>query len=620
LQTPLFVNNVFNPEADQIENAEEVLRRVFGFAQFRQLQKEVIAHVLSGNNAVVLMPTGAGKSLCYQIPALVREGVGIVVSPLIALMRDQVDALRQAGVRAGYLNSSLSFDEARSVESDMRAGKLDLIYVAPERLMMDSFLEFLENTRISLFAIDEAHCVSQWGHNFRPEYAQLSILRQRFANVPIIALTATADGPTRKDISERLNLADAKLFTTGFDRPNIHYRVEDRQDAKLQLLSLIRDEFAEESGIVYCQSRNKVDMVAKWLGERGIKALPYHAGMDAGARERHQNRFIREENIVMVATIAFGMGIDKPNVRFVAHLDLPRTLEAYYQETGRAGRDGLASIAWMSYGLSDVIETKFRISSSELDDRQKRIELQKFEALLGFCESVSCRRSVLLKYFGDQPPERCGNCDRCQNPAKSWDGTIAAQKALSAVYRTGGKFGVAYLVDVLTGNKTTRVQQWGHHELKTFGVGADLSKSDWHAIFRQLVASGFLSVDIEGHGGIQLNRHSQAILKGERTVYLRELTKPKLQQKIERVKSPSAELHEEDEALWQSLRERRLSISRDERVPPYVIFHDTTLKAMAASRPTTLEELARIPGVGTRKLERYGRIFLDLVAEHSEKR
>jgi ATP-dependent DNA helicase RecQ len=515
------------------------------------------------------------------------------------------------------LNSSLPPGEAREREEGLRRNQYELVYVAPERVMMDSFQHLLARIEVALFAIDEAHCVSQWGHNFRPEYAELSILHKRFPKVPMIALTATADNATRKDIFDRLGLTDAKMFVSGFDRPNINYRVVDKNSPKNQLLAFIKSEYSNDSGIVYCQSRNKVEEIAAWLSTEGLSAVPYHAGLDARIREKHHVRFIQEENVVVVATIAFGMGINKPNVRFVAHLDLPRTLEAYYQETGRAGRDGLPAAAWMTYGLSDVVETKYRILSSELDERQKRIEFQKFEALLGFCESVRCRRSVLLSYFGEARDVSCNNCDLCTTPIKTWDGTTAAQKALSAVYRTGQQFGVGYLIDVLLGKKTERIGQYRHDQIKTFGVGKDLQTGDWHAIFRQLVAAGYLSVDLEGHGGLRLHKRAESLLKGEEKILFRELVKIKESKKAAKAaKSSNSDILTDDQQeLWQILRDKRLALSREQNVPPYIIFHDTTLLEMIHRRPTSLLEMSKLPGVGDSKLQKYGQIFLDVLAE-----
>jgi ATP-dependent DNA helicase RecQ len=594
--------------------ALDVLRSVFGYESFRGQQEAVIEHLIGGGDALVLMPTGGGKSLCYQIPALVRPGLGVVVSPLIALMKDQVDALRQAGVRAAYLNSSLAPGEARAVEEQVREGSLDLLYVAPERLVMPHCLDMLGRQRVALFAIDEAHCVSQWGHNFRPEYRQLTILHDRFPEVPRVALTATADGPTRKDIVERLQLGQARVFVAGFDRPNIAYRVVDKRDARQQLLEFLRTEHPQDAGIVYCMTRRKVDEVADFLSSRGRLALPYHAGLDAETRQRHQDRFLDDEGVIVVATVAFGMGIDKPNVRFVAHLDVPRSLEAYYQETGRAGRDGLAADAWMTYGLADVVQLKQMVQSSELDERQKRVDLQKLDSLLGYCETATCRRQVLLNYFGDTLPGPCGNCDVCLNPVRRWNGTIAAQKALSAVYRTGQRFGAQHLIDVLTGKSTERVKEWGHDAIKTFGVGADIARGTWQAIFRQLVAGGYLSVDIEGHGGLHFGPRAAAVVKGEEQVELRETpaeTAPR--RSAPRRSAAPAELEGEEARLFEHLRALRLELARDQGLPPYVIFHDATLVEMARTRPATLDQMAAIPGVGKSKLERYGERFLAAV-------
>jgi len=592
---------------------KHILHQVFGFNTFRGRQEEIITHVIAGKNAVVLMPTGGGKSLCYQIPALVRHGTAIVVSPLIALMKDQVDSLEQAGIKAAFLNSSLLPQEARKIEERLHRGQIDLLYVAPERVMTQSFQDLLREIQIAIFAIDEAHCVSQWGHNFRPEYAELSILHSRFPWVPVIALTATADGPTRNDIFERLGLKDAKLFVSGFDRPNITYRIVDKNNAKSQLLHLIKQEHVSDAGIVYCQTRKRVEDTAQWLAHQGLLALPYHAGLESDIRERNHLRFIREEGVVMVATVAFGMGIDKPNVRFVAHLDVPRSLEAYYQETGRAGRDGLPATAWMTYGLADVVETKARIQSSELDDRQKRIELQKFEALLGYCESLSCRRAILLKYFGEEPSSNCGNCDTCIKPPESWDGTQAAQKALSAVYRTGQTFGAGHLTDILIGKVTPKVKEWNHNQIKTFGVGVEYSKTQWYAIFRQLVAAGYLCVDIEGHGALKFNQSSGALLKGETNIRLRKVVDQPIKSK--EPARPDKNVSNDDTQLWEDLRYRRLLLSREQNVPPYVIFHDSTLLEMLKRRPKTLAQMSDIPGVGAAKLERYGQIFLEVIAD-----
>ena len=597
------------------DRALAVLRSVFGYDSFRGHQAEVIEHVVAGGDALVLMPTGGGKSLCYQIPALIRPGLGVVVSPLIALMKDQVDALRQAGVRAAALNSSLPPGEASEIERAMLEGNLDLLYIAPERLTMPRTLDLLQRVRVALFAIDEAHCVSQWGHDFRPEYRALSILHERFARVPRIALTATADAVTRRDIAERLGLAEARVFASGFDRPNIRYRVVAKHEQRAQLLAFIEAEHPSDAGIVYCRTRDKVEEVAAWLTEKGQIALPYHAGLDAAIRTRNQERFLREEGVVIVATVAFGMGIDKPNVRFVAHLDAPKSLEAYYQETGRAGRDGLPADAWMTYGMADVTALLGMLIRSDLDETQKRIERQKLNALLGFCETASCRRQVLLGYFGEREHPPCRNCDSCLEPPRSWDGLVVAQKALSAVARTGERFGVEYLTDVLLGNRTERVGQFGHDRLKTFGVGTELDKRQWRSVFRQLVAQGHLDVDIEGHGGLRLGETAREVLRGEIAVPLREEAARRPRVARARASQPAGEIAAgPDEELWQRLRAKRLELARGQGVPPYVIFHDATLLEMVHRRPLDRAAMALIPGVGRSKLERYGDIFLELIS------
>ncbi|HZS81530.1 MAG TPA: DNA helicase RecQ [Stellaceae bacterium] len=599
------------------DSARAVLRRVFGYESFRGQQEEIIEHVVAGGDCLVLMPTGGGKSLCYQIPALVRPGVGIVVSPLIALMKDQVDALRQAGVRAAALNSALAPGEAAAVERDMRQGALDLVYVAPERLVTPRCLDLLGAARIALFAIDEAHCVSQWGHDFRPEYRQLSVLHERFPQVPRIALTATADGPTRRDILERLKLDEARIFAAGFDRPNIRYRVVPKRDAKAQLLAFIAEEHPSDAGIVYCQTRRKVEEVADWLTLKGRLALPYHAGLEAAVRQRHQDRFLKEEGVVIVATVAFGMGIDKPNVRFVAHLDAPKSLEAYYQETGRAGRDGLPADAWMTYGMSDVMALVGLLQATDIDERQRRIERQKLDALLGYCETAGCRRQVLLGYFGERQHPPCGNCDTCLEPVTIWDGLVAAQKALSAVFRTGQRFGVQHLVDVLLGKMTDRIRQFGHDRIKTFGIGTELGKQEWQSVFRQLVAQGHLAVDVEGHGGLYLGETAPSVLRGEVPVSLRkeaEAGRGRRRGLREAGGTPAGALSPEEDRLWRRLRAKRLDLAHEQGVPPYVIFHDATLMEMVRRRPGSLAALAQIPGVGRSKLERYGEMFLAAIA------
>ena len=599
--------------------ALEVLRTTFGFDDFRLHQRAVIEQVLGGGDAVVLMPTGGGKSLCYQIPAMVRPGVGVIISPLIALMQDQVSALIQLGVRAAVLNSTLTWEEASRVERAMLEGDLDLVYMAPERLMGERTLDLLGRAPLALFAIDEAHCVSQWGHDFRPEYLQLSVLEERFPGVPRLALTATADPPTRKDIVSRLKLSAARLFVSGFDRPNICYRVSTRDNAHESLHRFIHAHHRGDAGIVYCLSRAKTERTAAWLQERGLKALPYHAGMTKEDRRRNQERFIKEEGVIIVATIAFGMGIDKPNVRFVAHLNLPRSMEAYYQETGRAGRDGLPANAWMAYSLQDVILHRQMVDGSEADEAQKRIEHQKLGAMLGYCEVTSCRRQVLLRSLGEALPEPCGNCDTCMEPVDAFDGTVAAQKALSAVVRTGERFGVGYLVAVLTGKDDERIARFGHDRLPTYGVGEDMTGVEWRSVYRQLIAAGVLRVDLEGYGGLHLTPEAWPILRGDRAVELRK-DKPRKQPKPKRRRgavAASAELSSpEDEALFEALRAHRLSLAREHEVAPYVIFHDTTLLAMVEHRPADLEVMGTLNGVGVKKLERYGEGFLGVIRNH----
>ena len=600
--------------------ALDILNNVFGYPAFRGQQQEIVDHVVRGGDALVLMPTGGGKSLCYQIPALARPGVAIVVSPLIALMRDQVDALRQLGVKAAYLNSTLDWREAAEVERAAERGELDLLYVAPERLVTPRFLELLDRSRLALIAIDEAHCVSQWGHDFRPEYLQLSILHERFPQVPRIALTATADAQTRADIANRLALTEARQFVASFDRPNITYRVVPKDNERRQLLDFIRRHHPEDAGIVYCMSRGKVEDVANWLADQGLDALPYHAGLELSVRQGNQDRFIKGEGVVMVATIAFGMGIDKPNVRFVAHLDAPRSLEAYYQETGRAGRDGLPADAILFYGMADVVQLRQMMEGSDGSAQFKRTERQKLDALLGFCESARCRRQVLLTYFGEDGHGPCGNCDTCFTPAETWDGTVAAQKALSAVYRTGQRFGVGHLVDVLRGAATEKVVRFGHDRIKTFGVGQDIPKGEWQTIFRQLVAFGYLTADPEGHGGLVLTEAAQAVLKGQETLRLRKDPSAD-QRRASRGRSGSRgeapALPPADDALWHALKAVRLELARAQGVPPYVIFHDATLMEMVRARPRDLTGLGLLPGVGGRKLERYGATFLAAIREHS---
>jgi ATP-dependent DNA helicase RecQ len=592
----------------------EVLRDTFGYAAFRDGQGEVVDHVVAGGDALVLMPTGSGKSLCYQIPSLVRRGTGIVVSPLIALMQDQVAALTQLGVRAAFLNSTQDADAARATERALLAGELDLLYVAPERLTTSRCLDLLDRTQLALFAIDEAHCVSQWGHDFRPEYLQLSLLHERFPQIPRIALTATADPQTRAEIIARLGLADARVFVSSFDRPNIRYTIVDKEDARAQLLRFIEDEHRGEAGIVYCLSRRKVDETAAWLVSEGIPALPYHAGMDTPARTAHQARFQREEGLVMAATIAFGMGIDKPDVRFVAHLDLPKSVEGYYQETGRAGRDGSPADAWMAYGLADVVQQRRMIDLSDASDEYKRVSVAKLDALLGLCETAGCRRVRLLDYFGEASMP-CGNCDTCLAPPETYDATSAAQKALSAIYRTGQRFGAVHLIDVLRGKAGARITRWEHDKLSVFGIGEDVDETAWRGVFRQLVAMGYARVDHEAHGALRLTEASRPVLKGTQQVSMRRrVTRVRPTRRPRSGSVLAAELSAADSALLDRLKAWRLTESRTQSVPAFVILHDKTLAEIARLRPPDLVALRGIAGIGATKLERYGPALIGIVA------
>ena len=592
----------------------DVLQEVFGYDSFRGQQAEIIDHVIAGNDALVLMPTGGGKSLCYQVPALCRPGTAVIVSPLIALMKDQVDALNQLGVKAAFINSTLAPDAAREIETRAVDGDIDLLYVAPERFASDRFLNLLDRISISLFAIDEAHCVSQWGHDFRPEYRRLDLLPTRFAHVPRIALTATADTPTRKDIAENLHLTDAQCFITGFDRPNITYRIETKGNAKQRLLSFLNREHPKDAGIVYCLSRRKTEDVAQWLSDNGRPALPYHAGLTQETRQLHQDRFLREDGLIICATVAFGMGIDKPNVRFVAHLNLPKSMEAYYQETGRAGRDGLPANAWMNYDLSDIVSIRSMVAGSEAPEAQKRIESRKLDALVGLAETTKCRRQVILSYFGEDRHDPCGNCDTCLEPVETWDATQASRKALSAVYRTGQRFGPAHVIEVLMGRKTEKIRQNGHDQLSVYAIGKDIAQPQWRSVFRQLLAMGYLQVDVEGHGGVYLTEESRPVLRGEKVVEMRKDPGENKRAMTKRLRDFDTEFeNEEDRDLWERLRTLRRELATSQNVPPYVIFSDRTLWEMVRFKPRTLEDMASINGVGVKKLDQYGLPFLDVM-------
>ncbi|WP_249401869.1 DNA helicase RecQ [Streptomyces sp. YIM 121038] len=608
-------------------DALRTLHRVFGYDAFRGEQESIIEHVVAGGDAVVLMPTGGGKSLCYQIPALVRPGTGVVVSPLIALMQDQVDALRALGVRAGFMNSTQDFDERRLVEAELLSGELDVLYLAPERLRLDTTLHLLSRAKISVFAIDEAHCVAQWGHDFRPDYLALSVLGERWPDVPRIALTATATDATHREITERLAMPDAKHFVASFDRPNIQYRIVPKSDPKKQLLTFLKEEHDGDAGIVYCLSRKSVEQIADFLSAHGVEAVPYHAGLDGGTRARHQSRFLREDGLVVVATIAFGMGIDKPDVRFVAHLDLPKSVEGYYQETGRAGRDGLPSTAWMAYGLQDVVQQRKLIQSGEGDEAFRRRSAAHLDAMLALCEAASCRRAQLLRYFGQDPTATgCGNCDTCLTPPETWDGTVAAQKVLSAVVRLkrerGQKFGTGQIVDILLGRKTAKVIQFDHDQLSVFGIGDELSEAEWRGVVRQLLAQGLLAVEGE-YGTLVLTEESAAVLGRQREVPLRKEPKkpagsarsaPRGERKA-KAAAAVAELPEEAVPVFEALRAWRAAQAREQGVPAYVIFHDATLREIAAARPASVADLGGISGVGEKKLATYGEGVLEVLAE-----
>ena len=593
--------------------AHDLLSRIFGYDDFRGPQQAIVEHVAAGNDALVLMPTGGGKSLCYQVPSLLREGTGIVISPLIALMQDQVEALRQLGVRAEFLNSTLDGDTAARVERELLAGELDMLYVAPERLLTGRFLSLLARSRIALFAIDEAHCVSQWGHDFRPEYRQLTVLHERWPDVPRIALTATADPPTQREIAERLDLTGAQHFVSSFDRPNIRYTVVQKDNAKRQLLDFLKVH-RQEAGIVYCMSRRKVEETAEFLCKEGLNALPYHAGLPAEVRAANQRRFLREDGIVMCATIAFGMGIDKPDVRFVAHTDLPKSMEGYYQETGRAGRDGEPAEAWLCYGLGDVVLLKQMIEQSEAGEERKSLERNKLDHLLGYCESMQCRRQVLLAGFGETYPQPCGNCDNCLVPPDAWDASVAAQKALSCVYRSGQRFGVGHLIDILRGGENDKIRQFGHSELSTYGIGKDLDARTWRSVFRQLVAASLLEVDTEAYGGLRLTDGSREVLKGQRKVMMRRES-PKTRERDRSGQRTGLSVLPEDLVLFNALRSLRAELAKEQNVPAFVIFHDSTLRNIAEQRPTSIDALGKVGGIGGTKLARYGERLVEIVRE-----
>ena len=594
-----------------MENAYNILKKVFGYQEFRHHQADIIQALLNNEDAMVLMPTGGGKSLCYQIPSIIRDGVGIVISPLIALMQDQVDALIQSGVSAAYLNSTQTSDQQSQIEQQLSNNELDLLYITPERLVLPRMLQRLKQSKLALFAIDEAHCVSQWGHDFRKEYQQLRILHQQFPNTPRIALTATADERTRREIIEQLDLHSAKTYLNSFDRPNIHYKISE-QNTKADLWTFIQNSHQNNAGIVYCLSRKKVEEIAQWLSDQGRDALPYHAGLSHQVREANQRRFLREEGIIIVATIAFGMGIDKPDVRFVAHLNLPKSIEAYYQETGRAGRDGLPADAWMTYNLKDLGTMRQMVQDSD-NPLQQRVANSKLDTLMALCETTSCRRKHLLNYFDEEVKDKCGNCDICIDPPETWDATEASRKALSCIYRTDQRFGVGYLTDILTGKDDKRITQNGHDKVSTFGIGKDLKGTEWKSIYRQLVAMGYLNIDVDKFGALILTEKSRPLLRGEVTLTLR---KPKKSSSKKATTKKKTELRDIDQELFEELRQCRYTLSKKEGVPPYAIFHDKTLIEMTRKRPESLNEMALIAGVGEKKLDKFGQQFLDIIMQH----
>lgn len=615
----MHISNIGDSQAvpDHASRALEILRTVFGYPAFRGQQQDIIAHITSGHDALVLMPTGGGKSLCYQIPAMIRHGVGVVVSPLIALMQDQVDALETAGVRAAYLNSTQSYDEVLQVEQAVLKNELDLLYIAPERLVTPRCLNWLKKAEISLFAIDEAHCVSQWGHDFRPEYIQLSVLHECFPDVPRVALTATADRQTREEIVSRLKLDSARQFISSFDRPNIRYIIVEKENARRQLLDFIRTRHSGQAGIVYCLSRRKVEETVAFLTEQHISALPYHAGLDHAVRAENQARFLREDGIVMVATIAFGMGIDKPDVRFVAHLDMPRSIEGYYQETGRAGRDGQPATAWMAYGLQDVVLQRRMIDESDADMVHRRIQKEKLEALLGFCESLTCRRVRLLEYFGESS-EPCGNCDVCLSPPVAQDGTEDMQKLLSTIYRVGQRFGALHVIDVLRGIHSERVLQWHHHELSTFGIGRGKSAAEWRSVLRQAVAAEYVFADHDEYNALKLTEKARPVLKGETKVFLRPYVRPDKKHKTLSIAAGQPALPPQEQKLMERLKWWRMEVARRQNMPAYVILQDATLREIAVIKPKTPDDLLHIAGMGSKRLSMWGRDILELVSGFDE--
>lgn len=600
-----------------LEQAQRVLKDIFGYDSFRGRQGDIIERVASGGDALVLMPTGGGKSLCFQVPALLRDGLAVVVSPLIALMDDQVATLEELGVAAAALNSTLNAEQQRDLANRIKRGEVKMLYLAPERLVQPRMMAFLQSLNIALFAIDEAHCVSQWGHDFRPEYLQLGQLAEVFPNVPRIALTATADKRTREEIVTRLHLQDAERFLSSFDRPNIFYRIVPKEQPRKQLLAFL-SERRSDAGIVYCLSRKKVDEVAQFLCDQGFPALPYHAGLPNETRAANQKRFLNEEGLIMVATIAFGMGIDKSNVRFVAHLDLPKSLEAYYQETGRAGRDGLPADAWMAYGLQDVVMLKQMLQNSEGDERHKRLEHHKLDAMLSLCEETRCRRQTLLAYFDEDMPQPCGHCDNCVDGVQTWDATEPARQALSAIYRTGQRYGTGHLIDVLLGRENEKVRSFGHQHLAVFGVGKARAEGEWRTLFRQLVARGLADIDIEGYGGLRLSDSCRPLLRGEVTLQLRRELKPQTSVKSSSASPASQLVRGEEREQWEALRALRRKLAEEHGVPPYVIFPDSTLLEMLRSQPTSLSDMARVSGIGARKLERYGEAFLEVLGGQAE--